>query len=84
MYYDEEFEHLIGQIKIGVKDSSKFNAAVVNILEINSLELHNIANELHELNENIKKVRTNPSQINFSEDGVIIDYKWSDEKDGSC
>lgn len=84
MYYDKEFEHLIGQIKIGVKDSSKFNAAVVSILEINSLELHNIANELHELNKNIKKVRTEPSQINFNEDGVIIDYKWSDEKDGSC
>lgn len=84
MYYDEEFEHLIGQIKIGVKDSSNFNAAVVSILEINSLELHNIANELHELNENIKKTRTKPSQMRFDEGGVIVDYKWSDEKDGSC
>lgn len=84
MYYDDEFEHLIGQIKIGVKDSSKFNAAVVSILEINSLELHNIANELHELNENIKKTRTKPSQMKLDEGGVTVDYKWSDEKDGSC
>ena len=75
MYYDDEFEHLIGQIKIGVKDSSKFNAAVVSILEINSLELHNIANELHELNENIKKTRTKPSQMRLDEGGVTVDYK---------
>ena len=84
MYYDKEFEHLIGQIKIGVKDSDNFNAAVISILEINSLELHNIANELHELNENIKKTRTKPSQMKLDEGGVTVDYKWSDEKDGSC